>query len=84
MTETMCLNCGESITEDDNGAGGRVWVHDFGSTVCYDDPPGSLEEGDTTTVAEPISPGPCNVAGCSNDGRFHYCREYGDGTGAPA
>ncbi len=52
-TEVTCLHCAEPITEDDNGAGGKVWVHDFGSTVCYDDPPGSHEDGDTTTVAEP-------------------------------
>lgn len=48
-----CANCPDPIHEDDNGAGGKVWVHDFGSTVCHDDPPGSLEAGDTTTVAEP-------------------------------
>ncbi len=52
-TTATCLHCSEPITEDDNGAGGKVWVHDFGSTVCYDDPPGSHEAGDTTTTAEP-------------------------------
>ena len=47
-----CIHCGEYAYPDDNGAGGVVIVHDFGSTVCYDSPPGSLEEGDTTTVAQ--------------------------------
>lgn len=50
---STCIHCDTSITRDDNGTGDVVWVHDFGSTVCYDDPPGSIEEGDTTTVAEP-------------------------------
>lgn len=51
--EGVCLHCAQTIYEDDNGAGGKVWVHYFGSTVCHDDPPGSHEDGDTTTVAEP-------------------------------
>ena len=48
----LCVNCGEPVRVDDNGAGGTVIVHEFGSTVCHDDPPGSHEDGDTTTVAE--------------------------------
>jgi hypothetical protein len=53
--EILCRHehCGEPIRLDDNGAGGVVWVHHFGSTVCHDNPPGSHEDGDTTTVAEP-------------------------------
>lgn len=54
--EGYCLHCGEDIKEDDNGDGGTVWVHLFGSTVCYDHPLGSIEEGDTTTVATPDVP----------------------------
>lgn len=50
--EAHCANCGEQIKVDPNGAGGFVLVHLFGSTVCHDDPPGSLEDGDTTTTAE--------------------------------
>jgi hypothetical protein len=58
-----CRNCEADITLDANGAGGYVWVHDFGgpayrSTVCHDDPPGSIGDIDglrdeDLTVAEP-------------------------------
>lgn len=45
-----CNWCGEEIRADDNGVGGIVWCHHFGSTVCNDYPVGSVEDGDT---AEP-------------------------------
>ncbi len=53
-TYIQCANCGEDVRQDDNGAGGLVWVHLFGSTVCYDDPPGSIQDGTTTTTAEAL------------------------------
>jgi hypothetical protein len=52
-----CLNCEEPIEQDNNGAGGRVWVHLSGSTVCHDIPPGTVRIGDTTTVAQPREEG---------------------------
>jgi hypothetical protein len=44
---STCTHCDEPITLDDNGAGATVWVHDHGSTVCYDEPAGSVEDGTT-------------------------------------
>jgi hypothetical protein len=51
-TTGICLNCNDDIHRDDNGAGATLWVHDFGSTVCGDNPPGTLT-GDNLTVAVP-------------------------------
>lgn len=52
---SSCIHCDVDIRRDDNGAGATIWVHEFGSTVCHDDPPGTIEDGDTTTVAEPCA-----------------------------
>lgn len=46
----VCKHCNESIHQDDNGVGVTIWCHDHGSTVCYDEPVGSIEDG---TTAEP-------------------------------
>lgn len=51
---TKCGNCGEPIKADDNGAGRSIWVHNFGSTVCHDDPPGSMD-GDVLHAATPAN-----------------------------
>lgn len=51
--EYVCRNCGEGIILDDNGAGEELWCHTFGSTVCGDDPPGSLETDEDSDTAEP-------------------------------
>lgn len=53
----LCKHCEEPIKEDDNGAGGKVWCHLHGSTVCYDVPAGSHENDDSTTTAEPLAEG---------------------------
>jgi len=48
-----CAHCPDPIFLDDNGAGGTVWCHNFGSTVCGDSPPGTLEDNGRLTTAEP-------------------------------
>ena len=49
-----CITCKEGIFLDDNGAGTLIWVHDHGSTVCYDNPPGTID-GDVLHTAEPAN-----------------------------
>ena len=49
-----CTTCKEGIFLDDNGTGVLIWVHDHGSTVCHDNPPGTID-GNILHTAEPAS-----------------------------
>jgi hypothetical protein len=52
---STCKHCSREIYADDNGRGVTIWCHDFDSTVCYDDPPGTLEDHGRLTTAEPVA-----------------------------
>lgn len=72
---TKCRNCKVEISLDGpDQVGGYTWVHEFQSTVCYDDPPGSRGDvdglgDDDLTVAETA----CEFPGgdCTDETRWY-------------
>lgn len=75
---SVCVHCGARIHEDDNGAELFIWCHsETGSTVCYDDPPGSIQFG---TVAEPEE----DLVTCGSCGRTWNDAIITGSTPAPA